>query len=50
MNSIKFRLKNQKKISKIFDSKLYANNLEKGYCEALDRFVDEKKVENIYIY
>ena len=50
MNSIKFRLKNQKKISKIFDSKLYANNLEKGYCEALDRFVDEKKIENIYIY
>ena len=49
MNSIKFRLKNQKKISKIFDSKLYANNLEKGYCEALDRFVDEKKIENIYI-
>ena len=50
MNSIKFRLKNQKKISKIFDSKLYANNLEKGYCEALNRFVDEKKIENIYIY
>ena len=50
MNSIKFRLKNQKKISKIFDSKLYANNLEKGYCEALERFVDEKKIENIYIY
>ena len=49
MNSIKFRLKNQKKISKIFDSKLYANNLEKGYCEALARFMDEKKIENIYI-
>ncbi len=49
INSIKFRLKNQKKISKIFDSKLYANNLEKGYCEALARFMDEKKIENIYI-
>ena len=39
-----------KKISEIFDNKLYANNLEKGYCEALDRLVDEKKIENIYIY
>ena len=33
----------------VFDSQLYTNNLEKAYCEALDRFIDEKKLENIYI-
>ena len=49
INSFKIRLKNQKKISKIFNSQLYTNNLEKAYCEALDRFIDEKKIENIYI-
>ena len=43
------KLQSQKKISNIFNSQLYTTNLEKAYYEARDRFVNKKKIDNIYL-
>ena len=46
---IKAKLSKQKKISRIFNNKIYTKNLEKGYLEAYDKFVNQKSTSNIYI-
>ena len=45
--SFKSKLKNQKKISQIFNSKVYTKNLERAFFVAQDRFVNQKKIDNI---
>tara|TARA_B100001057_G_scaffold68084_1_gene61817 strand:+ start:135 stop:2219 length:2085 start_codon:yes stop_codon:yes gene_type:complete len=49
IKSFKIKLTNQKKLSNIFNNKIYTKNLEKAYFEAQDRFVNQKKIDNIYI-
>ncbi len=46
---IKSKLINQKKLSSIFNNKIYTKNLEKAYNETYDQFVNQKKIGNIYI-
>ena len=46
---IKSKLINQKKLSSIFNNQIYTKNLEKGYHEAYDQFVNQKKIDNIYL-
>ncbi len=49
IKSFKIKLTNQKKLSNIFNNKIYTKNLEKAYFEAQDRFVNQKKIDNIYL-
>lgn len=49
IESFKSKLKNQKKISEIFNNKVYTKNLEKAFFVAHDRFVNQKKMDNIYL-
>ena len=46
---IKSKLINQKKLSSIFNNKIYTKNLEKAYNETYDQFVNQRNVGNIYI-
>ena len=46
---IKSKLINQKELSSIFNNQIYTKNLEKGYHEAYDQFVNQKKIDNIYL-
>ena len=49
IKSFKIKLTNQRKLSNIFNNKIYTKNLEKAYFEAQDRFVNQKKIDNIYL-
>ena len=46
---IKSKLINQKELSSVFNNKIYTKNLENAYHEAYDLFVNQKKIDNIYL-
>ena len=46
---IKSKLINQIELSNVFNNEIYTKNLEKAYHEAYDQFVNQKKIDNIYL-
>jgi len=46
---IKSKLINQKRLSDLFNNKIYTKNLEKAYSEAYSKFVNQKKIDNIFL-
>ena len=46
---IKSKLIKQKELSRVFNNKIYTKNLEKAYHEAYDQFVNQNKIDNIFL-